>query len=88
MRKLLTREQAAEILQVSISFLKLRIRENQIPIVKLGNLVRIDEVDLWAYVDSSKKDGVKTGGTPRGEAQSGGVSVPVETIEKTVVSHR
>jgi excisionase family DNA binding protein len=46
--KLFTYQQAAAELNVSVSFLKKRVRERTVPFRRLGDLVRFSESDLEA----------------------------------------
>lgn len=52
-----TREQAAEVLQVSIASLDSYIREGRLPAAQLGDgrIIRITGKDLAAFVESCKQ---------------------------------
>ena len=51
---LLTIEEAAERLSVSPRNIRHQIYLRRLPIVKVGRLVRIDERDLEAFIESSR----------------------------------
>jgi excisionase family DNA binding protein len=53
-RRLLTVAQAAELLQLSTPTLRRRIREGELPVLRLGALVRIYPADLEEYVARSR----------------------------------
>jgi excisionase family DNA binding protein len=82
--KLLTRKQAAERLQMSESWLKEQIRRGRLPIVTLGKYVRIDELDLQAFIDFRKHTVGKTVGSPCNPDQLGPEFQATQIIEKTV----
>lgn len=50
-RRLLDKHGAAEILEMSVSFVE---KMKGIPRVKLGRAVRYDSVDLWAWIETKK----------------------------------
>lgn len=52
--QLLTIEQAAERLSVSVRNIRHQVYRRKIPIVKVGRLVRIDEADLQDYIDRGR----------------------------------
>ncbi len=52
--QLLTIEQAAERLSVSVRNIRHQIYRRNIPIVKVGRLVRIDEADLQDFIDRGR----------------------------------
>lgn len=52
--QLLTIEQAAERLSVSVRNIRHQIYRRKIPIVKVGRLVRIDEADLQDFIDQGR----------------------------------
>lgn len=52
--QLLTIEQAAERLSVSIRNIRHQIYRRKIPIVKIGRLVRIDERDLQDFIERGR----------------------------------
>lgn len=49
--RLLTVQQAADRLNVSVRNIRHQIHQRRIPIVKIGRLVRIDEGELEAFID-------------------------------------
>jgi excisionase family DNA binding protein len=52
LEKLLTVKQAADILNVSTTFLNIdRIREKRVPFIKIGKLVRYRPSDLEAFIN-------------------------------------
>jgi excisionase family DNA binding protein len=52
--RLLTIEQAADRLSVSIRNIRHQIYRRKIPIVKIGRLVRIDETDLQDFIERGR----------------------------------
>lgn len=52
--KLLTIPEAADRLNVSVRNIRHQIYLRKLPIVKVGRLVRIDERDLDAFIDSGR----------------------------------
>jgi excisionase family DNA binding protein len=61
MDALMTREQAAKILGVKLTFLKKEIRGGRLPQVRLGKkIVRIDPCDLQMYIDTWRVTVVET----------------------------
>ncbi len=54
--QLLTIEQAAERLSVSVRNIRHQIYRRKIPIVKVGRLVRIDEADLQDFIDRGRME--------------------------------
>jgi excisionase family DNA binding protein len=52
--QLLTIEEAAERLSVSVRNIRHQIHRRKIPIVKVGRLVRIDEADLQNFIDQGR----------------------------------
>jgi excisionase family DNA binding protein len=52
--QLLTIEQAADRLSVSVRNIRHQIYRRQIPIVKVGRLVRIDEEDLQDFIERGR----------------------------------
>ena len=52
--QLLTIEQAAERLSVSVRNIRHQIYRRKIPLVKVGRLVRIDEADLQDFIDQGR----------------------------------
>lgn len=61
---LLTREQAAELLGMSVSWLKKEIREGRLRQTKLGKLVRIEPQDLRDFIFKYRSGVGKIVGTP------------------------
>ena len=61
--KLHTYEEAAELLGVSASWLKKRVRERTIPFRRLGDLIRFSESDLETIANQHS---VKPGSKARG----------------------
>lgn len=62
-RALLTIRQATEILQVSLKTVRRRIKAGELPVIRDGNIVRIDPDDLSAYIAArreSHNSGAKT----------------------------
>ena len=53
-RRLLTIQEAAERLNVSVRNIRHHIYLRHFPIVKIGRLVRIDEGDLDAFIDQGR----------------------------------
>lgn len=53
-RTLLTVEQAAERLNVSVRNIRHQIYRRRLPIVKIGRLVRIDEEDLEVLIERGR----------------------------------
>jgi excisionase family DNA binding protein len=53
---LLTVEQAAERLGTSVRFIRRLRTEGRIPIVKLGKHVRIDSLDLDAFIEAGRQE--------------------------------
>jgi excisionase family DNA binding protein len=51
---LLTVEEAAERLNVSVRNIRHQIFQRRIPVVKIGRLVRIEEVELEAFIDRGR----------------------------------
>jgi len=49
---LLTREEVAELLGMSVSWVKLQIRTGKLRAKKLGKLVRIEPADLRAFLET------------------------------------
>lgn len=52
--QLLTIEQAADRLSVSVRNVRHQVYRRTIPIVKVGRLVRIDEADLQDFIDQGR----------------------------------
>ena len=52
--KLLTIQDAAELLNVKISRMRAMIFKNEIPFFKLGRLIRFDKDDLLIWVEEKK----------------------------------
>lgn len=52
--KLLTVEEVAERLGVSVRYVRHQVFQRRIPFVKIGRLVRIDERELEAYIDQAR----------------------------------
>lgn len=61
---LLTREQAAELLGISVSGVKRQIRKRNLRAVRLGRLVRIEPADLREFVNRFPDAVAKNVGTP------------------------
>ena len=53
---LLTVEQAAERLGTSVRFIRRLRTEHRITVVKLGKHIRIDSIDLDAYIHASRQE--------------------------------
>ena len=53
---LLTVEQAAERLGISVRFIRRLRAEHRIAVVKLGKHIRIDSTDLDAYITASRQE--------------------------------
>lgn len=49
--RLLTVQQAAQRLNVSVRNIRHQIHQRRVPIVKIGRLVRIEEGELEAFID-------------------------------------
>lgn len=61
--KLYTYQEAGELLGVSVSYLKKRVRERTIPFRRLGDLIRFSESDLEVIADQGAfKPGSKARG--------------------------
>ncbi len=56
MEKLLTPEEAADILGISVYTLKDFLRAGKLPGVKVGKLWRIEEIALKAYIEANRTD--------------------------------
>ena len=54
--RLLTVEEAAERLSVSVRNIRHQIYRRRLPIVKIGRLVRIHETDLESFIDRGRVD--------------------------------
>lgn len=54
LERLLTIEEAAERLNVSVRNIRHQIYRRRLPVVKIGRLVRVDEKDLEAFIDRSR----------------------------------
>jgi excisionase family DNA binding protein len=61
---LLTREEAAELLGMSVSWVKAQIRSGKLRAKKLGKLVRIEPQDLRDFIQTLDGAVVKNVGTP------------------------
>lgn len=55
--RLLTADEAAELLGVQVSWLRQQTRAGNVPHVRLGRYVRYDRDDLAAWVESLKHGG-------------------------------
>lgn len=51
---LITCEEASELLTVSEDTVRRLIKAGQLPAYLIGNRTRIDEADIWAYVEAHK----------------------------------
>lgn len=56
--RLLTIEQTAELLNVSVRNVREQIYRRRIGIVKVGRLVRIEECELEAFIDRGRSTGM------------------------------
>lgn len=63
---LLTVEEAAERLGTKPRFVRRLVAERRIPYVKLGSHLRLDEVDLDAFVEAGRVDAVPFGNSQVG----------------------
>lgn len=65
---LLTVEQAAELLNVSVRFVRRLIAERRIAVHRIGRHVRISGADLNAYITSGRVEPLPGSGDPRRSA--------------------
>lgn len=66
MQRLLTRDEAADIIRKPVSWLRYAERRRLIPVIKIGQHVRYLEADLAAWIASCRTTARagSTGGTP------------------------
>lgn len=57
--QLLTLRQAAERLQVSMSTIRRRVDEGEIPVVRIGRNIRVRPEDLEEYIETHVVEGLK-----------------------------
>ena len=63
---LLTVQEAAEFLNVSVRFVRRLIAEHRVAVVRLGRHVRLAASDLEAYVETSRREPVRSKGARYG----------------------
>jgi excisionase family DNA binding protein len=65
-RRLLTVDEAAAILGVSPAYVRRRlVFERRLPYIKVGRHVRIDEHELWAFIDRGRVSAARYKGKSR-----------------------
>lgn len=65
-RPLVTVQEAAEFLNVSVRFVRRLIAEHRVAVVRLGRHVRLAASDLEAYVTTSRQEPVRSKGARYG----------------------
>lgn len=75
MTSLLTKRQAAEILQQSIPTLDRKIREGKLKVKRLGRAVRIEPEDLQAYIDGGESREKPVGETTGTHCSAGEITI-------------
>jgi excisionase family DNA binding protein len=61
--QLLTVQEAADFLNVSVRFVRRLIAEHRVAVVRLGRHVRLAKSDLEAFVTTSRQEPVRSKGT-------------------------
>ncbi len=85
--RLLTRQEAADILHMSETWIKRQIRAGQLGSVSLGRAVRVEEDELRRFIQSRKTAVVETVGTPTG-SEEGGTDQPSLQVTERIVTAR